>query len=134
MTKTLKTILIALGVVVLLGIGYIIGQLPTVPSSVQHTYPLTINVTVAGDFVCVVTPDTLNLKKGEIKSIQITNTVSGGFDAKIMYVVSGLPAGSYSFSVNPVNPGQATTLTINSATLASNTVYVCSIVAGDTNQ
>jgi len=134
MSKTLKTILIVLAVVVLIGAGFGIARLlqDTQPSSVQHSYPLAITVLVSGDFACVLSPAELTLHKGEVGTVQITNTVSGGFDAKIMYVLAGLPEGSYSFSVNPADPGQATTLTINSALLQSNTAYVCSLTAGDT--
>ena len=133
MTKTLKTVLIILAAVILLLAGYGIARLlQDVPSSVQHSYPLTVTVLVSGDFACVLSPAELTLHKGEVGTVEITNTVSGGFDAKIIYVLNGLPEGSYSFSVNPVDPGQATTLTINSALLASNTAYVCSLTAGDT--
>lgn len=134
MSKTLKTILIILGAVVLLLAGYGIARLlqDTQPSSVQHDYPFAVTVLVSGDFECVLTPGELTLHKGEVGTIEITNTVSGGFDANIMYLVSGLPEGSYSFSVNPVAPGQATTLTIDTATLNSNSVYVCQLTAGDT--
>lgn len=134
MTKTLKTILIALAVLVLIGAGYGLARLiqDTQASSVQHTYPLTVTVLVSGDFACVLTPAELTLHKGETATVEITNTASGGFDAKIQYILSGLPEGSYSFSVNPVDPGQATTLTINSAALQSNTAYAATITAGDT--
>jgi len=134
MSKTLKTILIVFGALALIAIGFGIAEMlqDTQPSSVQHSYPLTITVLVSGDFACVLSPAELTLHKGEIGTVQITNTVSGGFDAKIMYVLSGLLEGSYSFSVNPVDPGQATTLTINSALLQSNTAYACQLTAGDT--
>lgn len=134
MSKTLKTILIVLAVVGLIGAGYGIARLlqDTQTSSVQHTYPLTVTVLVSGDFACVLTPAEITLRRGETATVEITNTVTGGFDAKIQYILSGLPEGSYSFSVNPVDPGQSTTLTINGALLQSNTAYVCALTAGDT--
>ena len=134
MSKTLKIILIVMAVVALIGAGYGIAKLlqDTTPSSVQHTYPLTITVRVSGDFSCVVSPESLTMNKGETATVKITNTATGGFDAKILYVLAGLPDGSYLFSVNPVDPGQETTLTINGALLQSNTVYACSLTAGDT--
>lgn len=135
MSKTLKTIFIVLACFVLLAAGYGIARLiQDIPSSVQHSYPLTVTVLVSGDFECVLTPAELVLHKGEVGTVEITNTASGGFDAKIIYVLSGLPEGSYSFSVNPVDPGQATTLTINSDLLQSNTAYVCQLTAGDTGE
>jgi hypothetical protein len=134
MSKTLKTILIVLAIAGLIGAGYGVARLlqDTQPSSVQHSYPLTITVLVSGDFECVLSPAVLTLHKGETATVQITNTVTGGFDAKIQYILAGLPEGSYSFSVNPVDPGQATTLTINGALLQSNATYACQLTAGDT--
>lgn len=98
---------------------------------IEHEYTFTINVKVAGDFAVVLAPAELTLTKGESGTIQITNTASGGFDAKIGYGISGLPEGSSSFSKNPVGVGEACTLTINTSALASNTTYVCKLVAQD---
>jgi hypothetical protein len=135
MKTWLKYVVGVLAVLGLVALGFAIAYfVQTQPSSVQHDYPLTITVLVSGDFACVLTPSEVTVHKGELATVEITNTVSGGFDAKIMYLVSGLPDGSYSFSVNPVDPGQATTLTIDSSLLASNTVYVCTLTAGDTGE
>jgi hypothetical protein len=117
--------------VLLIGIGFGLARILKPSAGIEKDYAFTINVLVAGDFVCTLTPAELTLKKGETGTIQITNVVSGGFDAKIQYEAEGLPAGVVSFSVNPVNPGEATTMTINAAGLVSNTTYVCTLTAKD---
>ena len=117
--------------VLLVGLGFGLARILKPTAGIEKDYTFAINVLVAGDFVCTLTPAELTLKKGETGTIQITNVVSGGFDAKIQYECAGLPAGVVSFSVNPVNPGEPTTMTINTAALASNTTYVCTLTAKD---
>lgn len=129
--KSSRTFLWILSVLAVFLGGFLLAKTIGVGGQIEKELTLTINVSAAGDFVIVATPDELNLKKGESGTITITNTVSGGFDARINYTLTGLPAGSFSFSVNPVNGGQSTILTINSANLASNTAYVCNLSAND---
>jgi hypothetical protein len=131
MSKTLKIIFIILGISILIGTGYGLAHLLAPRPSVEKKYQFTVNVEVSGTFDCTLTPAALTLKKGEVGTITITNTASGGFDAKVQYQVAGLPASAVSFSVNPVDPGQTTVLTINTAGLASNTMYVCKLQAKD---
>jgi hypothetical protein len=120
-----------LAAVLLVGLGAGLGRILKPSAGIEKDYTFTINVLVTGDFTCTLTPAELTLKKGETGTVQVTNVVSGGFDAKIQYEVTGLPTGAVSFSVNPVDPGQATTMTINTAALTSNTAYVCTLTARD---
>jgi hypothetical protein len=117
--------------VLLIGLGFALARIIGGKSSIEHQYQFTVTVNVTGDFAVTLTPATLTLNKGETGTITLTNTVSGGFDALIVYEVSGLPAGSFTFSKNPVGAGETATLTINSALMASNTVYVCQLIAKD---
>jgi hypothetical protein len=129
--KTWKVLFfITLSLLILVGC-YLGARAILRPPNIEKDYTFTINVTVAGDFVVTLTPAVLTLKKGETGTIQITNAVSGGFDTKIQYAVAGLPADAFSFSVNPVAPGEATTMTIDTAALVSNTTYVCVLTARD---
>lgn len=118
---------VALVIILVLG-TFLIAKIFTGPS-IEHQYAFSIQVQVPGDFACVLSPNELILKKGEVGTITITNTASGGFDANIQFKISGLPDGSYSFSVNPVAVGQTTVLTIQSSLLASETGYACQLIA-----
>ena len=120
-----------LAAVLFVGLGFALARIIGGKPSIEHQYQFTVTVNVTGDFAVILTPATLTLAKGETGTITLTNTVSGGFDALIVYEVSGLPAGSFTFSKNPVSPGESATLTINSALLASNTVYTCQFIAKD---
>jgi len=120
-----------LAAVLFVGLGFALARIIGGKPSIEHQYQFTVTVNVTGDFAVTLTPATLALNKGETGTITLTNTVSGGFDALIVYEVSGLPAGSYSFSKNPVSPGETATLTINTAALESNRVYVCQLIAKD---
>ena len=117
--------------VLFVGLGFALARIIGGKPSIEHQYQFTVTVNVSGDFAVTLTPATLTLTKGETGTITLTNTPSGGFDALIVYEVSGLPVGSYSFSKNPVSPGETATLTINTAALQSNTVYVCQLIAKD---
>jgi hypothetical protein len=117
--------------VLLIGVGFALARIIAHKPSIEHQYQFTVTVNVTGDFAVTLTPATLTLTKGETGTITLTNTASGGFDALIVYEVAGLPAGSYSFSKNPVSPGETATLTINTAVLESNRVYVCQLIAKD---
>jgi len=129
-TKTLKTILIICAVIVLVGAAYLIGRGAS-GGDIQQSINFSISVKASGSFTLTINPADVSIVKGDPLSFTITNLPSGGFDAQIEYAVSGLPAGSYSFSVNPVNAGQVTTLTVDSTKLASNTTYVCSLIGVD---
>jgi len=129
-TKTLKTILIICAVIVLVGAAYLIGRGAS-GGDIQQSINFSISVKASGSFTLTINPADVSIVKGDPLSFAITNLPSGGFDAQIEYAVSGLPAGSYSFSVNPVNAGQVTTLTVDSTKLASNTTYVCSLIGVD---
>ena len=109
------------------GLARIIGKKP----AIEHQYQFSVEVKAIGDFLCVLSPTTLILNKGDSGTITITTSASGGFDGQIYFKVSGLPDGSYSFSASPINPGQSTVLTINSALLTTNMTYVCQLVAAD---
>lgn len=134
MSKTLKIILIVLAGLALIGVGYGIAQLFQ-DDSLERDVTFAVVVKIPGEFAIDMNPKNaageseVAVTKGMPAVFQITNTPSGGYDVKIEYTVAGLPEGSYSFSVNPVLPGQATTLTIQTSGLASNTVYVCSLAA-----
>jgi hypothetical protein len=134
MSKTLKIILIVLAGLALIGVGYGIAQLLQ-DDSLDQDLTFSVVVKVPGEFAIDMNPKNavgeseVAVTKGVPAVFQIINTPSGGYDVKIEYAVFGLPTGSYSFSVNPVLPGQPTTLTIQTSGLASNTVYVCSLTA-----
>ena len=120
-----------LAAVLLIGIGFALDRIIGRKASIEHQYQFSVTVNVTGDFAVTLTPSTLTLNKGETGTITLTNTASGGFDALIAYEISGLPAGSFTFSKNPVSPGETATLTINTAALESNRVYVCQLIAKD---
>ncbi|MBE3124475.1 MAG: hypothetical protein IMZ57_02320 [Acidobacteria bacterium] len=134
MSKTLKIILIVLAGLVLVGVGYGVARLlQDNPQEQEVTF--TVMVSAPGAFAIDMSPKNaagdpeVSVARGTPAVFQITNVPTGGYDAKIEYSIGGLPAGSYSFSVNPVTPGQATTLTIQTSALVSNTAYVCTLTA-----
>lgn len=131
MSKTLKVFFIILGITILIGAGFGLARWLAPKPAIEHQYQFSVQVNAIGDFLCVPTPTTLTLNKGDTGIITITTSASGGFDGQIYFAVSGLPAGSYSFSKSPVNPGETVTLSINSALLATNTGYACQLVAAD---
>lgn len=138
MKQTIKIVLAILGVLALIVVGFIIGRgLGQDDQGITKELSFTVVVMVPGDFEIDMEPKNeygdieVAVKKGEPAIFTITNTTSGGFDVKIEYVVGGLPEGSYSFSINPVNPDEATTLTVDTSFLMSNTAYVCSLTAYD---
>ena len=120
-----------LAAVLFIGAGFGLARIVGKKPSVEHQYQFSVEVKAIGDFLCVLTPTTLTLNKGDSGTITITTSASGGFDGQIYFKVSGLPDGSYSFSASPVDPGTTVTLTINSALLVTNTMYVCQLVAAD---
>lgn len=139
MNQTLKTILAIIGIIALVVVGYVVGRglLQDDYQGIVKELTFSVVVLVPGDFEIDMGPKNefgeveVAVKKGEPAVFTITNTVSGGFDVKIQYDISGLPDGSYSFSANPVNPGEATTLTVDTSLLTSNSAYVCSLTASD---
>jgi hypothetical protein len=131
MSKTLKIILIILGITILIGAGFGLARWLAPKPNIEHQYQFSVQVNAIGDIACVLTPASLVLNKGDTGTITITTSASGGFDGQIYFAVSGLPVGSYSFSKSPVNPGETVTLSINSALLATNTGYVCRLIAAD---
>lgn len=120
-----------LAAVLLVGIGFGLARITRKKPAIEHQYQFSVQVNAIGDIACVLMPTTLTLNKGETGTITITTSASGGFDGQIYFAVSGLPAGSYSFSKSPANPGETVTLTINSALLATNTGYACQLIAAD---
>jgi hypothetical protein len=114
----------------------IIGQDDPGPAAKEIT--LSILVVPAGDFTIDVSPKNpttgdaeLVLVRGSSGQFTITTAAIDGFDAQIQFTLDGLPPGSFSFSANPVTPGASTTLTINSANLQSNVIYVTTLTADD---
>lgn len=132
MSNTFKRILaIICGLVILTGAAFLIGKAAGGGGAIEKTVQFSITVNASGDFDLVVDPTEATCNKGDVLTFNITNTPSGGYDAQIQYVISGLPDGSYSLSVNPVNAGQATVLTVNTSLLISNSTYTCSVVGVD---
>lgn len=134
MSKTLKIILIVLAGLVLIGVGFGVALLLQDDPQEQEV-SFTVMVRAPGAFAIDMNPKNtagepeVSVARGTPAVFQITNAPSGGYDAKIEYSIAGLPTGSFSFSVNPVIPGQATTLTIQTSALVSNTTYVCMLTA-----
>jgi hypothetical protein len=120
-----------LAAVLFVGLGFALARIIGGKPSIEHQYQFSVQVNAIGDFLCTVTPTVLTLNKGDSGMVTITTSASGGFDGQIYFKVAGLPDGSYSFSASPINPGQSVTLTINSAMLTTNTMYVCQLVAAD---
>ena len=139
MNQTLKTILAIIGIIALVAVGYIVGRglLQDDYQGIVKEMTFSVVVLVPGDFEIDMEPKNefgeveVAVTKGTPAVFTITNTTSGGFDVKIQYDIAGLPEGSYAFSVNPVNPGEATTLTVDTSFLTSNTAYVCTLTASD---
>lgn len=125
----------------LVGVGFAIAKLvERAGGQIEKDVTFSVIVTAIGDYEIDMTPKNtageaeLTIPKGQSGTFTITLTPSGGYDAPIEMSVVGLPDGSYSFSVNPIPfnaAGMTTTLTINTATLETNRVYVCSLTARD---
>jgi len=130
MNRTLKTILIIVACLVVVGAAYLIGR-GALGGGIEQTVSFSIEVNPSGSFSMAITPSVATVTKGDPLSFSLTNAPTGGFDAQIQYTVGGLPVGSFSFSVNPVNAGQATTLTVDTSRLTSNTAYSCTITGVD---
>jgi hypothetical protein len=131
MSKTLKGILIALAVVVLIGAGWLIGR-GSGGGTIEHVVPFSLSVNAAGDFAVTITPADQECIKGAVVTYAIAVIPSGGFDAPVHFTVAGLPAGSYSLASETAGPGAwTTTLTVNTATLQTNSTYSCNLTAVD---
>lgn len=138
MSKTLKTILVVFAVIALIGAGFMLARLLQDNDDPHYKdITFTILVGVSGDYTLDMTPknpDTGEVEvlvtKGEPAVFQITVAMTGGFDVPIELEISGLPAGSWAFSVNPVPVNGSTTLTIQTSALSSNTAYICTLSAG----
>lgn len=141
-TQRWKTLFL-IAVIVLFLVGGIVaaraiigGQDEVGPT--EKVVALSIVVVAPGEFTIDVTPKNsetnepeLVLVRGTSGQFTITTAAVDGFDGQIQFAFDGLPEGSWSFSTNPVTPGQTTTLTINTTTLLSNHVYVTSLSADD---
>jgi hypothetical protein len=126
--NTTKKVILAILVFGLLAGAFLLRKYLTGQEQ-RKEYAFTITIKTPGDFSCTLNPTALVLTKGEIGTITITNTVSGGWDQPLKYSIEGqIPIGSYSFSKNPVNPGETCILTIDSSKLQSGTTYMCSLV------
>ena len=130
MSKNLKTILIIFTIVLLTGIGFLIGRgqagLP------EKTVPFSITVNPSGNYTITIAPADQICTKGQVLTFAIVAVPSGGFDADVQLTVGGLPAGSFSFSRAVLTAGSYTsTLTVNTTTLDSNSVYSCNLTAKD---
>ncbi len=136
MKKILGIILIGL---LLVGVGFAVAKLIGIGGigQIEKSMTLTVIVTATGDYEIDISPKNaageaeLIIPKGGTGSFLITNVPSGGFDANISSTFTGLPEGSFSFSVNPVAAGQTTVLTIDATNLTSNSNYGCSLRATD---
>ena len=66
----------------------------------------------------------------DVFEVSLQTTALLGFSDAISFSVSGLPAGTTSsFSINPVNPGEATTLTLDFTNTTDDNDYIISIAA-----
>jgi hypothetical protein len=138
MKKIIGIILIGL---FLVGVGFAIAKIiGGVGGQIEKELTFSVIVTAIGDYTLAMTPvngvgePELTIPKGQTGTFTITLVPSGGFDADVQLTIAGLPDGSYSFAVNPIPfnaAGMTTTLTINSAPLESNRVYVCNLTASD---
>ncbi len=145
MSKTLKTILVTLAVLALVGVGYLVGRaLQSTDDGREKTVTFSIIVNAPGDFTVTMGPTNaetgdveVEVTKGQPAVFTITTGAVDGYDGLINLTAS-LPAGiEYALSadgVTPgtdidVTPGTTVTLTVQTAALASNAVYVCSLTA-----
>jgi len=137
MSNTFRKVLGVFLLVVFVGaIGFLIGR------AIQQDDPQVVemNISIAvrapGAFTLDVTPKNAageaeaEVVKGTPAIFQITTAAVGGYDGKIHFDFDGgvgFPANSWAFSANDVAPGTTITLTIQTAGLASNNTYVCSL-------
>jgi len=126
---TKQIISLVLVVILAAGVGFLASYIFSQTNQNEKLYNFSITVYPPGDFECVLTPTEVFAVKGELATITITNTVSGGFDCQIWYEVSGGTKDACTFSKNPVNPGETTVLTIDTSKLLSNTTYTGTIIA-----
>ena len=135
MSKSLKTILIVLGIVALIGAGFGLARLLQ-DNGDPHEKDITfaILVAVAGDYTVDMSPknpDTgepeVRVTRGAPAVFDIALAMVDGFDVPVDLEVTGLPDGSYSFSVNPIPVNGTSRLTIQTTALVSNTAYVCTL-------
>ena len=72
------------------------------------------------DFTVSLTPASVSKEQGQPASFTVNTTAIFGFDSPITLSATGIPAGvTSSFSVNPVMPGQSSTLTLSISTNAA---------------
>jgi hypothetical protein len=130
MSDTLKKIIVGFAALFLIVGAFLIGR-GGGGAGIEKSVPFSIQVNPSGSYEIAIAPADVTVTKGAPLTFAVTNVPSGGFDAQIQYTVGGLPPGSYSFSVNPVNAGQASVLTVNTTLLQSNTGYSCTLSAVD---
>lgn len=129
MKTWLKTSLIALAIIALIGAGWLIGR---GGGGIEKSVSFSLTVNASGDFEVTITPADQTCTKGQTVTYDIAVVPSGGFDAPVNLTVSGLPAGSYTLTRNPVEMGAWTSqLTVNTTLLQSNSTYACNITAID---
>ena len=136
MSDTMKKVLGIFLLVVVIGfIGFAIGR-----SGQDDPQVVEMNISIAvrapGAFTLDVTPKNAageaetEVVKGTPAIFQIATAAVGGYDGKIHFDFDGgvgFPTNSWAFSANDVTPGTTITLTIQTAGLVSNNVYVCSL-------
>ena len=139
MSKTLKTILFVLAVIVVAGAAFLIGrggQDPQDPQVVEKS--IAILVRAPGSFTVTVqgeNPETgeteVQVTKGEPVILTISTAAVAGYDGRINFDFNGgtvLTDADWSVSANDVAPGASVTLTIQTAKLVSNTGYAFSLI------
>ena len=129
MNKTLRKVLLGLGIIAVIAVGVGIG---IVGQSTQKQVTFTVTVTsppITPDYGIAITPESITLVQGESGSFSITAISVGDYSDPIQLTLVGLPVGSFSFSANPVMPGGTSVLTINSTNLVAGQTYSCTLTA-----
>lgn len=130
MSKTLKTILIVFAALALIGVGFIVARSAGGGGQAQKQVTFSVTVTQAADFGLSISPTTLTLTQGEVGYFTVTTSTVGGYAGDLRLALTGLPEGSYTFTVNPLAAGSETTLAVNTATLEVQT-YNCALTASE---
>lgn len=127
-----KIAIYALICVAMIAAGVILGRAIQDDPQEQDLI-FTLMVSAPGNFTLDMTPKNqagepeIDVARGTPAVFTITASAHDGYDALVTYSITGIPEGSYAFSQNPAPCGVPVTLTIQTGSLTSNTVYVCTL-------
>jgi hypothetical protein len=98
---------------------------------VNHTYPMTLNLTggIAGGFGLTISPLSLSAKGGSTVSFSVAVVPNGGFASEISWTVSGLPSGPTA-SISGTSPNHVVPIAVPENTIPGTYVLVLTGISG----